>query len=254
MAMGIPSNRTNSTAGKKRRSLQEDISIYHSRSLTSIFPDSQVYALLQPLAQAIHESNIQMNDEVLTVRLIERQSQDCVSRLFMLSQEIPPSSQPSSICIANSDPAGFGTNVTYRFLLAAKIAKVQNGPLADAAALLGVAIGAGNLALAQAIGQQITSNFTGNALLIAIANSTVNMDALPAYCSGASALSPTCLGLYPPPPPSTDGGGGSKPSNLALGLGLGLGLALPIVLVGVVAVVLVVRRKRRKMVGGPPNR
>jgi len=105
MAMGIPSNRTNSTAGKKRRSLQEDISIYHSRSLTSIFPDSQVYALLKPLAEAIHESNIQMNDEVLTVRLIERQSQDCVSRLFILSQEIPPSSQPTSICIANSDPA-----------------------------------------------------------------------------------------------------------------------------------------------------
>ena len=139
-------------------------------------------------------------------------------------------------------------NVSSIFLLAAKISKVQNGLIADAGASLGAAIGAGNLALAQTIGDQIVANFTGNALAIAIAGSVVNTDALPSLCSGASALSPTCLGLFPPPPTIGGGGGGSKSPNMALGLGLGLGLALPLVLIGIVAGVLIVRRKRRKMV------
>ena len=88
MAIGIPNNQTKSATGGKRRALQKEGSHRHhthtrqqmaqqeeesmrsSRSLKSTFPDSQVYSLLKPLAQALYASNGLMNERVLTVRIM----------------------------------------------------------------------------------------------------------------------------------------------------------------------------------------
>ena len=128
------------------------------------------------------------------------------------------------------------------------------GLIADAAAALGNAVGAGNLPLAQSIAQQIVANFTGTALNNAVFAATVNTAALPAPCTGAAVGSPACTGLYPSPPPGGGGGGGgggTSASSLALPLGLGLGLGLPLGLMGIVAGVLLLRRRRKIQVVSP---
>ena len=123
------------------------------------------------------------------------------------------------------------------------------GLIADAAASLGAAVGAGNLSLAQFIAGQIIANFTGNALNAAVYTASVNTGALPAPCTGAAAASTACAGFLPSPPPGSGGGSSTSSTSLALALGLGLGLGLTVVILSVAGFLLLRRRRKVQVVG-----